>query len=85
REAMDFPGVAVVIAEHPCLLMRTEKAKKKTPYRVVAEECIGCGNCYEICCPAISESDDGLATIDAITCAACGMCACLCPTGAIAQ
>ncbi len=82
REAMAFPGAAVVIAKRPCLLMRGERNKKRIPY-VVNDECVGCGVCYQIDCPALSEGPDGLAVIDAISCAGCGMCASLCPTRAI--
>lgn len=82
REAMAFPGPAVVIAKRPCLLMRGERNKKRIPYKVT-EDCVGCGACYEIDCPALTEGPEGLAMIDALSCAGCGMCACLCPTEAI--
>lgn len=82
REAMAFPGAAVVIAKRPCLLMRGERHKKRIPY-TVNDECVGCGACYEIDCPSLTEGPEGLAVIDPITCAGCGMCACLCPTEAI--
>lgn len=82
QEAIGFPGVAVVIAKSPCLLMRGERHKKRVPY-LVDDGCVACGACYEIDCPSLNEGPDELAVIDATICSGCGMCAGLCPARAI--
>ncbi len=58
--------------------------------RIVAEECIGCGKCAELCrFGAVSFADaaggagDRTCSIDPLACEGCGVCAWFCPTKAI--
>ncbi len=71
--------VSVIIARRPCaLLSKTHPAA----YTVAREACVKCKACMRIGCPAISMAEDG-AHIDAAQCVGCGVCAGLCPSGAI--
>ncbi|MBN1773017.1 MAG: 4Fe-4S dicluster domain-containing protein, partial [Deltaproteobacteria bacterium] len=58
--------------------------------RVVAERCVACGLCVEVCpwnIPRIASRKRGAptATIDARFCRSCGLCVGACPTGALEQ
>jgi indolepyruvate ferredoxin oxidoreductase alpha subunit len=78
-------SVAVVIAKHPCLLDR-EARKSQTAYEMaVTEDCIACRHCLDnFECPAlIFDEPSGRVDIDAIRCIGCGVCAHVCPEGAI--
>jgi indolepyruvate ferredoxin oxidoreductase, alpha subunit len=78
-------GVAVVIARHPCLLDR-EARKSQTVYDMaVTEDCIACRHCLDnFECPALIFDDtSGRVEIDALRCIGCGVCAHVCPEGAI--
>jgi|YelNatPaOPRAMG01_1025707.scaffolds.fasta_scaffold38604_3 indolepyruvate ferredoxin oxidoreductase alpha subunit len=78
-------GVAVIIARHPCLLDR-EARKAQTVYEMaVTADCIACRHCLEnFECPAlIFDEASGRVDIDAIRCIGCGVCAHVCPEGAI--
>jgi indolepyruvate ferredoxin oxidoreductase alpha subunit len=80
-------GVAVVIARHPCLLDR-EAQKSQTVYEMaVTEDCIACRHCLDnFECPALIFDDtSGRVEIDAIRCIGCGVCAHVCPEGAIVR
>ena len=51
-------------------------------YKIIADECIGCGSCAEECpAGAISELD-GKYVIDPDKCLDCGACEGVCPVGA---
>jgi indolepyruvate ferredoxin oxidoreductase alpha subunit len=74
---------SVIIARGPCSLAdRT----KRTPFAVDADECVGCFDCFDLGCPAITVSDD-MAAIDPDMCvgSACGVCAQVCPQDAISE
>lgn len=79
RECAAIKGVKAVIFQSPCVAI----TKPDTKMRVDDEMCIGCLRCIkEIGCPALSVSD-GKAVIDGNLCTGCGLCAGLCPVGAI--
>ena len=53
-----------------------------TAYRVIADDCIGCGSCVGVC-PVTAITLGGVASIDGLACIGCGSCRSECPTGAI--
>jgi len=82
RKALAFDGVAVVVARRECMLqiLRRQRAYKE-PYEVT-DDCLACGECLKLGCPAITFSEDG-AGIDRLLCVGCDICAQLCPYEAI--
>jgi len=84
-------GAKVVIMRRECELVRARR-DKKAPYqmRVDTDKCIGeeCG-CNRVCtrlfhCPGLAwDKEAGKAKIDEVICSGCGLCADICPQGAI--
>jgi indolepyruvate ferredoxin oxidoreductase alpha subunit len=74
---------SVIIARGPCMLSVKTKG---APFEVDIEECVSCFDCLDIGCPAISILEDK-ACIDADICVGtmCGVCAQICPQGAIVE
>lgn len=89
NHAVAFNGVSVLIANRPCVLF--PKKLKETPFRVLQEECTGCGRCMTIYCPSIIVSDKKTekgkyqAAIDSYSCVGCSFCSQICPSHAIVQ
>ena len=77
-------GPAVVIAKHACLLDR-EARKSQAVYEMCITDCVGCLHCLEnFECPALTLDDaTGQVIIDGVRCIGCGVCAHVCPAGAI--
>lgn len=83
-------GVRVLILKKPCALSPERKAKKE--YEMIVDEtvCLGeaCG-CNRFCtrafkCPGLTwDKAKGVAKIDEVICVGCGVCASICPSGAI--
>jgi len=83
RKALAYDGVAVVVTRGECMLQILRREHKfKEPY-TVTEDCVLCGDCVKLGCPAITFSDEVGAGIDPILCVGCDICAQLCPCGAI--
>ncbi|TEB06050.1 2-oxoacid ferredoxin oxidoreductase [Pelotomaculum schinkii] len=86
-----LPGVKVLILRQLCALVAYRRERKKRRVTVDPERCRGesCG-CGRFCtsvwgCPGnIWDTAAGKAKIDEAVCAGCGVCAKLCPAGAIA-
>ena len=78
-------SVAVIIAQHPCLLDREARKAQTTYEMAVTEDCIACRHCLDnFECPAlVFDEAGGRVDIDAIRCVGCGVCAHVCPEGAI--
>jgi indolepyruvate ferredoxin oxidoreductase alpha subunit len=82
EEAVKAPGVSVVIAKAPCVLLTREHDE---PYAVVTEKCDACGECVRLGCPAISRDGEARAVIDAALCVGCRQCVQVCKYGAIVR
>ncbi|MEO0073921.1 MAG: indolepyruvate ferredoxin oxidoreductase subunit alpha [candidate division WOR-3 bacterium] len=79
REILEKSGPAVIINRRACALLPREK---QPPKQVDTQTCVGCRTCISLGCPAISMKEKK-AHIEAAVCIGCGMCADLCPKGAI--
>jgi len=83
-------GAKVLILQQACALSPQRKGKKSYEVEIDEEMCLGeeCG-CNRICtrifgCPGIVwNREKGVSTIDELICAGCGVCADICPQGAI--
>lgn len=84
REAVEYPGVAVVICREPCPLHLKRLVKAKRPvFAVDADRCTGCRQCLSTFgCPAF-QLHEGKVTIDPAQCAGCAVCVQVCPEKAI--
>ncbi len=88
----DTSGVKVLVFRQICALSPEKKAKKMFAMRVDASSCLGqdCG-CNRLCtrifkCPGLNwDAAAGVARIDEVICAGCGVCASICPAGAISK
>lgn len=78
-------GVAVVIAERPCVLYEPLAVQQEPIPVMVTEECDGCRYCVEAFeCPALVLSADGSRVdVDQAVCVACGQCIDACYKGFI--
>jgi indolepyruvate ferredoxin oxidoreductase, alpha subunit len=91
-EVIEDTGVKVLILRQICALSPEKKAAKKFEMSVSQERCLGenCG-CNRLCtrifkCPGlIWDKNRKTARIDEVICAGCGVCASICPAGAIAR
>jgi indolepyruvate ferredoxin oxidoreductase alpha subunit len=86
----DQSKAKVLILRQLCALSPQRKGKKPYDVWVDQEKCLGdqCG-CNRLCtrifgCPGLAwEKESGQARIDEVICAGCGVCASICPQGAI--
>lgn len=83
REALNYKGVSVVIAEEMCVLYAKQlKLAKGKPFEVTGK-CKNHRNCLnEIACPAFHIWNDQV-KIDPDLCTGCAVCAQICPENAI--
>jgi len=90
EECNDYDGPAVLITEGECIQIHSGETQQA--YEVNPEECIACGKCLELGCPAIVKTDEEYkdtgrykAGIDPVLCvgSTCDVCRQVCPTGAI--
>ena len=74
------PGVKAIIFRAPCIAL----FKPSRPLGVDAAKCVNCQKCIrELGCPALVIRDGGV-HVDDTLCNGCGLCAQVCPTGALA-
>lgn len=71
--------LSVVITRRPCALIIKPSGKH---FRSDHEKCKDCGICMKIGCPSIRKVEGGV-EIDPNQCIACGLCARVCPFGAM--
>jgi indolepyruvate ferredoxin oxidoreductase alpha subunit len=86
RDAINYRGVAVLIADRPCVLDPVKI--KGPPFEVVAEQCNACQACMNLGCPAITWSDQLFegrhkVQIDQSLCIGCTLCAQVCTVDCI--
>ncbi|MPL96546.1 hypothetical protein SDC9_42728 [bioreactor metagenome] len=88
-ELLQEPGLKVLIMKQPCATLSAKTKKKKNVW-VDQMLCLGDGcGCSRFCsrvwgCPGNSwDFRNGKAVIDEVVCVGCGVCAELCPAGAI--
>jgi indolepyruvate ferredoxin oxidoreductase, alpha subunit len=90
QDAMQYPGVSVVIAEAPCTTQGV--LINEEPVQVDQAACMagrGCDDtpCYHtVGCPAVVfslEDAQPILSIDTVNCVACGLCVAACPFDAI--
>jgi len=82
NEAKEKKGVKVIIAKQPCVIMNKRLGIKRNRYVVDATRCIKCGSCIRYGCPALEIDKNGVSMTNA-NCTGCGVCADICPAGAI--
>lgn len=83
EQAIQYPGMAVVISKYPCMLIKN-KGKKKNFIIEVKEDCNNCAACLEdLSCPAIYCADGDSIQIDPQLCRRCSVCIQICPEKAI--
>ena len=90
RRLLAKPGLNVLIMRQPCATLMTKQRKKKARVYVDQDKCLGGGcGCDKYCsrvwgCPGNTwDFTKNKAVIDPVTCVGCGVCAKLCPSGAI--
>ena len=91
KEAVNFDGPSAIVFKSPCIQL----IKKGAPLAVDASACTGCKRCINaIGCPGIAfdaklagpkSGTRGQACIDPDQCNGCGLCAQICPFGAIGK
>ena len=89
-ELLEQKGLKVLVLKQICALSPEKKAKKKFEMFVDVPLCIGenCG-CNQLCtrifrCPGlIWNKEKNASQIDEVICTGCGVCASICPSGAI--
>lgn len=87
---LDEKGVRVIILRQICALSPEKKGRGRYRMAVNEDICLGatCG-CGRFCtrifrCPGLVWNEEkGVALIDEVICAGCGVCAAICPAGAI--
>jgi indolepyruvate ferredoxin oxidoreductase alpha subunit len=87
---LEQKGVKVLVLKQICALSPEKKAKRNFEMTVDEPSCIGenCG-CNQLCtrvfkCPGlIWDKQKNVSRIDEVICTGCGVCASICPTGAI--
>lgn len=84
EEALQHDGVAVVIAKHPCVMIRGGARRPRVTFAVDSAKCTKCKICVTtFACPAMYVATDGTVAIDESLCSGCAVCVQVCPEKAI--
>jgi indolepyruvate ferredoxin oxidoreductase alpha subunit len=89
-ELFEIKGLKVLVLKQMCALSPEKKAQKMFDVSVDENICLGenCG-CNQLCtrifkCPGLMwDKDKQVSNIDEVICVGCGVCASICPSGAI--
>ena len=82
KAAAEQEGPAAIIFRSPCIALY----KPECRYTLDEDKCIRCHICTEkLGCPAISLNGDGSIAVDEALCYGCGLCAQVCPKGALVK
>ncbi len=85
QECLTLPGVKVVLARQECAIQAQRRGLQAGAYHVDPETCILCNKCITTTgCPALSVGAEAMMIAPAL-CYGCGLCAAVCPTGAIVE
>ncbi|MFZ5758562.1 MAG: indolepyruvate ferredoxin oxidoreductase subunit alpha [Thermodesulfobacteriota bacterium] len=99
KKEIERAAPSVIISRAPCVLLPSERKRRKIPLSTSRDTCTGCTSCLRLGCPAISwvpitpdeakqlgkkAKQKGYARISAEMCNGCGQCLALCKFGAIA-
>ncbi len=79
KEEAEANEPSVIITKRPCALLIKEKS---SPYTIQTDTCINCKKCMKLGCPALTAGVETV-TVNATLCTGCGLCAQLCPSGAL--
>lgn len=86
KEALQHPGPSVVVFRAPCALMVVREKRRRGVELAackITDKCTDCMACIKLLgCPALI-LEDGKVGINEVLCVACGLCASVCPYGAI--
>ncbi|MHA1721148.1 MAG: thiamine pyrophosphate-dependent enzyme [Promethearchaeota archaeon] len=85
KEALKFDGPSVVIFTGECMIERLRLQKiPEGSYSIDQDACIRCGKCLiDLACPSIIKDQENRIIINPESCSSCGICANVCPVGAI--
>lgn len=94
KEEIKQPEPSVIITQRPCVLI--DRFERDEPFKVIEDECTGCGNCLNVGCPAIhvtkretvtkpsgKQVDKAWVKIDTAACTGCSLCPKTCGPKAI--
>ncbi len=79
KEEVEKDEPSLIIASRPCLLIEKPSGEL---LEIDLEECVDCGLCLKLGCPAISKTDEKV-KIDSLLCTGCKLCLKVCNLGAI--
>ena len=83
KECLEKDGVRLILSRRECAIQAARRKVKYSPVKVIPEKCIMCRKCIHVSgCPAITLGENSIA-LDPSTCNNCGLCAQVCPVGAI--